>query len=101
MPTEQELNSANFEYDPEEDLPKLYRPVGCTACGNTGYKGRMAIHEVMTISEEIERLVAEHASAEEMGKVARSQGMRTLRQDGLMKVREGLTSIEEILRVVV
>ena len=101
VPTEQELNAARFEYDPEEDLPKLYRPVGCTACGNTGYKGRMAIHEVMTISEEIERLVAEHASAEEMGKVARDQGMRTLRQDGLMKVREGLTSIEEILRVVV
>lgn len=101
VPTEQELNAARFEYDPDEELPKLYRPVGCTACGKTGYKGRMAIHEVMTITEEIERLVAEHASAEEMGKVARSQGMRTLRQDGLMKVREGLTSIEEILRVVV
>ena len=100
-PTEHELDAARFEYDPEEELPKLYRPVGCTACGNTGYKGRMAIHEVMTITEEIERLVAEHASAEDMGKVAREQGMRTLRQDGLMKVREGHTSIEEILRVVV
>jgi type IV pilus assembly protein PilB len=100
-PTEQELNAAHFEYDPAEELPKLYRPVGCTACGNTGYKGRMAIHEVMTITEDIERLVAEQASAEEIGKVARSQGMKTLRQDGLEKVREGFTSIEEILRVVV
>jgi type IV pilus assembly protein PilB len=61
----------------------------------------MAVHEVMSASEEIERLVVEHASADEIGKVARSQGMSTLRDDGMEKVRMGLTSIEEILRVVV
>jgi type IV pilus assembly protein PilB len=101
VPSEEELIAAKFPYDPEADLPTLYRPVGCTTCGGTGYKGRMAIHEVMTISEDIERLVAERASSEEISKVARSQGMITLRQDGLEKVREGHTSIEEILRVVV
>ena len=101
VPTEEELIASRFPYDPEEELPRLYRPVGCTTCGNTGYKGRMAIHEVMTVTEEIERMVAEHASAEEMGKVARQQGMLTLRRDGLEKVKQGLTSIEEVLRVVV
>jgi type IV pilus assembly protein PilB len=101
VPTEDELIAAKLPYDPEAELPTLYRPVGCTSCGGTGYKGRMAIHEIMTVSEDIERLVAERASGEEIGKVARSQGMTTLRQDGLEKARQGLTSIEEVLRVVV
>jgi type IV pilus assembly protein PilB len=100
-PTAEELEAAKFPFDPEEDLPKLYRAKGCSACGNTGYRGRLAVHEIMTVTEEIERLVAENASAEEMGKVARQQGMLTLRQDGLEKAREGSTSIEEVLRVIV
>ena len=101
VPTEEELQSARFPYDPAEELPQLHKAVGCTSCGKTGYKGRMAVHEVMTVTEDIERLVAERASAEEIGKIARSQGMATLRDDGMEKVRLGLTSIEEILRVVV
>jgi type IV pilus assembly protein PilB len=99
-PTEDELKTARFPFDGKGPLPKLFRPTGCTTCGNTGYKGRMAIHEVMTVTEEIERMVAENASSEEMGRVARQQGMLTLREDGMEKVRQGLTSIEEILRVV-
>ena len=83
------------------DTVTLYRPVGCTACGKTGYKGRLAVHEVMTVTEEIERLVAEKASSDDIGRVAREQGMKTLREDGMQKVREGVTSIEEVLRVVV
>ena len=101
VPTEEELLAAKLEFDPQEELPTLYRAVGCSSCGKTGYKGRMAVHEVMTVTEDIERLVAERASAEEIGKIARSQGMLTLRQDGMEKVRQGSTSIEEILRVVV
>ncbi len=101
VPSEEELIASKFPYDPQEDLPTLYRPVGCTSCGGTGYKGRLAVHEIMTVTEDIERLVAERASAEEIGKIARSQGMLTLREDGLEKVRQGVTSIEEILRVVV
>ena len=101
VPTEEELVAAKLPFDPEEELPTLYRAVGCTSCGKTGYKGRMAVHEVMTVTEDVERLVAERASAEEIGKIARSQGMLTLRQDGMEKVRQGSTSIEEILRVIV
>jgi type IV pilus assembly protein PilB len=100
-PTEEELGTAGLLGAPDGERPTLYRAVGCSACGNTGYKGRMAVHEVMTVTEEIERLVVESASSEEMKKVAREQGMLTLREDGLEKVRAGQTSIEEILRVVV
>ncbi len=99
--TEQELMHAKFPYDPTQGLPTLYRPVGCTSCGSTGYKGRMALHEVMLVTEQIERMVTEHASSEEIARVARDQGMVTLRSDGLAKVRMGLTSIAEVLRVVV
>ena len=101
VPSEEELRTARFPWAPGEEPPKLHRPVGCSVCGNTGYKGRMAVHEVMTVTEEVERLVVERASSEAMAKVAREQGMKTLREDGMTKVAAGLTSVEEILRVVV
>lgn len=100
-PTEDELNAAGFAYEHVHEFPQLYRPVGCTACGGTGYRGRMALHEVMTVSEEIERLTVEHASSEAISKAAQAQGMELLRADGLEKVRMGRTSVEEVLRVVV
>jgi type IV pilus assembly protein PilB len=100
-PTVEELKAARFPWEEGKELPTLYRPKGCTACGQTGYKGRMALHEVMPVTEEIERLVAENASSDEIGKAARTQGMVTLREDGMAKVVSGLTSVEEILRVVV
>ena len=101
VPTIEELRKARFPIEGEEELPKLFRPVGCTSCGNTGYKGRMAIHEVMTVNEDIERMITEqHASSEDIGRLAVEQGMLTLREDGMQKVRMGLTSIEEIFRVV-
>ncbi len=102
LPTEEELLNARFPYDPDtEELPKLYRAVGCTSCGKTGYKGRMAVHEVMSVTEEIERATVERASADEISKIAASQGMAFLRDDGMEKVRQGLTSIEEVMRVIV
>lgn len=79
----------------------LFRAVGCTACGKTGYRGRMAVHEVMLMTEEIERLTAERRSSEEIAAVAREQGMWTLRQDGIEKVLAGKTAVEELLRVIV
>ena len=100
-PTAEELTTARFKFDPDDELPKLFRPVGCTSCGGTGYKGRLALHEVMTVTEDVERLVTEQASSEEIGKLARTQGMQLLRDDGMEKVRQGITSIEEVLRVVV
>jgi type IV pilus assembly protein PilB len=101
VPTENELTTAQVRFDPAEELPKLYRAAGCAACGNTGYKGRLALHEVMVVSEEVERLTVENASSETIKKVAIDQGMRTLREDGMEKVVLGATSIEEVLRVVV
>ena len=100
-PTPAELEAAGFPYDVDEPMPKLFRGVGCPSCGRTGYKGRMALHEVMNITEEIEKLTVENASSETIRKVALEQGMITLRADGMEKVRGGNTSIEEILRVVV
>ena len=100
-PTEQELVGAKFPWDPATPLPVLYKPAGCTACSKTGYKGRMALHEVMAVDEDIERLAVGRSSSDEMARVAQSKGMITLRNDGMEKVRQGLTSIEEILRVVV
>ncbi|HEV7848581.1 MAG TPA: ATPase, T2SS/T4P/T4SS family [Mycetocola sp.] len=81
--------------------PGIFKPVGCQQCSQTGYRGRLALHEVMTVTEEIERLAVARASSAEIGRVAREQGMLTLRQDGYTKATMGLTSLEEILRVVV
>jgi len=79
----------------------LHRAVGCARCNHTGYKGRMGIYEVMTVSEAIERLIVERKSADEITRVAEAEGMVTLRQDGLERVVQGVTSIEEISRVIV
>lgn len=81
--------------------PVLYRAVGCSACSRTGYRGRIAITEVMVVSEQIRRLAVEHTSSDATREVAVAEGMRTLRQDGFAKVGLGITSIEEVLRVVV
>ncbi|MEU4626930.1 ATPase, T2SS/T4P/T4SS family [Actinoplanes sp. NPDC023801] len=100
-PTEEEIIGARW---PLEDLafPEvLYRPVGCRNCANTGYKGRIAIHEVMPVSAEIESLTIRRAPAGEIREVALSQGMYDLRADGLAKAAGGLTSIREISRVAV
>jgi type IV pilus assembly protein PilB len=100
-PTRDSLRASRWPWPEDEDLPTLYRAVGCSNCSKTGYKGRLALHEVMAVSEDIERLAVERASADAIRTVACGQGMQTLRQDGLAKVLQGVTSIEEILRVVV
>ena len=101
VPSREMMTENRFTWSDDEALPTLYRPIGCSACSKTGYKGRLALHEVMAVSEDIERLAVEHASALTISKVALEQGMITLREDGLRKVKAGITSIEEILRVVV
>lgn len=95
----QELATLGF-IQPGQDNPTLFTAAGCTSCSNTGYRGRIALHEVMTVTEEIERLAVARASSTEIARVAVEQGMLTLREDGWAKVKMGLTSIEEILRVV-
>jgi type IV pilus assembly protein PilB len=95
------LERIGWEDGLEDGAPVLYRPVGCRTCSNTGYRGRIALNEVMPISEELQRLTVKRRSSEEMRNTAIEQGMRTLRQDGLAKVALGVTSIEEVLRVVI
>jgi type IV pilus assembly protein PilB len=78
---------------------KGYEPVGCVRCNNTGYRGRLGIYEVMPVSDELRRMMLESAGADEMRVKAREEGMRTLREDGLEKIRAGDTSVPEVLRV--
>jgi type IV pilus assembly protein PilB len=101
VPTPEALIQARYPWQDGDPLPTLYRPAGCSACSKTGYKGRLALHEVMAVTEQVERLAVERASAEAIGVVARQQGMAMLRDDGLEKVTAGVTSLEEIFRVVV
>jgi type IV pilus assembly protein PilB len=99
QPEPEELERIGFGWD-GPGLPTLYRPGGCSACSQTGYRGRMALHEVMDVSEEISRLAVARASTDEITRVAREHGMTSLKADGWQKVLRGRTSIEEILRVV-
>jgi len=79
----------------------LYHPKGCPRCNNTGYKGRVGLYEVMVVSEAVRRLTVERKSADEIGRVAQAEGMKSLRDDGIEKVLAGITSVEEIARVIV
>jgi type IV pilus assembly protein PilB len=99
QPSFEELQALRFA-EPGDPQPTLHKPVGCTSCSNTGYRGRIALHEVMPVTEDIERLAVARASSAEIARLAIEQGMSTLRQDGWAKAVMGLTSIDEILRVV-
>ncbi|WP_263730780.1 GspE/PulE family protein [Cellulomonas sp. SG140] len=99
-PSPEEMESARFPWMPGEPVPEIYRPVGCVSCSRTGYRGRLALHEVMRVTEDIERHAVSHSSSAEIAATARKQGMIALRDDGWHKVAMGQTSIEEILRVV-
>ena len=94
-----ELSAAQFEFPPGVD-PTFFEPVGCSSCAQTGYRGRLGLHEVMPMSEQIGQLAFQRASSDEVRRVAIDAGMRTLRQDGWLKVSQGLTTISEVLRVI-
>jgi type IV pilus assembly protein PilB len=100
-PTPAQLSEAGFPEAAWGGIKELFRPVGCATCAKTGFRGRIGVYEVMPVSEEIERLVVDRASSEEIRRSAEDAGMIALRRDGLEKVRHGITSIEEVLRVVV
>jgi type IV pilus assembly protein PilB len=84
----------------EEDAAsiKCYKGKGCPVCGNSGYKGRIGLYEVMALKDEIKELTLEGASSDEIKKTAVRLGMKTLRLSGLNKIRNGITSVEEIVR---
>ncbi len=98
-PKPEVLIEAGFSAD---NLPKtVFKAGGCKKCGGTGYRGRIGVHEVLMMTEEVSKLCVEGATAEDIRQVAIQQGMMTLRQDGLEKVRLGHTSIEEVVLVIV
>ena len=102
-PTQQELIASRWvEADaPESGELQFRRAVGCQACSGTGYRGRLAVQEVMPVTEEVERAILARASTEDIKRLAIFEGMTTLHRDGLRKAAMGLTSLEEILRVIV
>jgi len=77
---------------------QVYKGKGCPICNNTGYKGRIGLYEVMPMREEVKELVLSRASTSEIKKEAMRLGMKTLRQSGVMKIKDGVTTIEEVLR---
>ena len=83
----------------EDPITEVGRPVGCAACGNTGYRGRLAIYEVMVLDDEIRALIARRASGPEIEHAAVDAGMRTLRMAGARRVRDGLFGPDELIRV--
>ncbi len=102
QPSEAELIEAGWPMEQIDgtDWPVLYRHVGCGGCGKTGYRGRFALHEVMLVTEELEKLIIERRSTDDIRKVAIMEGMVPLRSDGLRKVALGMTGLEEVFRVV-
>ena len=100
-PTADQLGPVAWPVDHMEPPTQLWHPVGCRSCGQTGFKGRLAVTEVMPVSEDIEHLAVTRASASQIRKVAVAEGLVTLRIDGLRKAAEGLTTLEEVLRVTV
>jgi len=82
----------------EAESVVTYKGKGCTTCNNTGYKGRVALYEVMLVDDDVKALILEGASATEIKKKAVASGMKTLRMSGLTKLKDGVTTIEEILR---
>ncbi len=100
-PTRSELTAARWPYELVQAPAELWRPVGCRSCSNTGYRGRIALHEVMPVTEEIERLAVSHSSAHDVQRAAISEGMDMLRVDGMRKAAAGETSLQEVMRVAI
>jgi type IV pilus assembly protein PilB len=95
IPTEA-LKRAGFKDDDLDGTWQPFGPVGCDVCKNTGYKGRVGIYQVMPISEEMERIIMKNGTAIDLADQAGREGIKDLRQSGLIKVKKGLTSLEEI-----
>jgi type IV pilus assembly protein PilB len=94
-PTEEELKTIKTE-----EKIKLFKAVGCSRCGDSGYKGRIGVHEVLRPNDEIKTMINKVIPSEELKKVAVDNGMITLYEDAMSKVRQGISSLEEALRVV-
>ena len=93
------LLKAGFLESDFEDAWKPYRPVGCERCNGSGYKGRVGIYQVMPVSEETQKIILANGNAVQIAAQARAEGVRDLRRSGLVKVMQGVTTIEEVLGV--
>ena len=91
------LVEVGFSLEEAKQL-KTYKGSGCKTCNNTGYKGRVGLYEVMEVTDEIRELILIGASALELRKRAIEDGMITLRESGLQKIRNGITTLEEVVR---
>jgi len=87
------------EYFSKDTATTLYKGKGCEACGNTGYSGRIGIHELLVITPEMEELITARASSTDINDLARKQGMKLMFEDGLEKAKSGVTTVEELSRV--
>ncbi|HEY4375072.1 MAG TPA: type IV-A pilus assembly ATPase PilB [Burkholderiales bacterium] len=94
---EEALLEAGFNQEDLDGSWKPMKPVGCERCKGSGYKGRVGIYQVMPISEEIQRIILSHGTALDIADQAGREGVRSLRESGLVKVKQGLTSLEEVL----
>jgi general secretion pathway protein E len=94
VPTAQEKEI--FAREMSQELPAVYKGTGCHLCGNTGYRGRTGIFEMLVISDGIKKLLVNNASVSDIKNLAVSEGMLTMKRDGLVKVREGITTLEEV-----
>ncbi|MCJ7616995.1 MAG: type IV-A pilus assembly ATPase PilB [Desulfobacterales bacterium] len=92
-----ELEAMGFLKNEIPDL-KIYKPKGCPACKGTGYKGRLGLYELMEVTDEVAKAINANVPEDQLRKIAIQEGMATLREAGLTKIREGITSVEEILK---
>jgi type IV pilus assembly protein PilB len=100
-PTRAELTAARWPFDALGEPKQMWRAIGCRSCASTGYRGRIALHEVMPVTESVERLAVERASSHDIQRTAIAEGMDMLRTDGLRKAAAGETTLAEVLRVAV
>ncbi|MGH9115547.1 MAG: type II secretion system protein GspE, partial [Acidimicrobiales bacterium] len=103
VPEAPELRALGWDFERlggADEPITVFRAKGCGACGGTGFRGRFAVHEVLPVTEEVERMIVERGHSDDLRKIAIAQGMLTLRQAGMAEVAAGVTSIEEILRVI-
>jgi type IV pilus assembly protein PilB len=99
-PEAAELAGAGFPEGAWDGIEELFRPVGCQACSGTGFRGRIGVYEVMQVSETIERMTVELAPSDDVRRVAEREGMISMSECGLLRAADGVTSVEEVLRVV-
>jgi len=99
---EEDRSSKTQAFKEKMELPSdhpIFHAVGCHSCRQTGYRGRRGVFELMELDEEIRQLILRACSAGEIREIARRHGMRTLNEDGLRLIEEGITTLDEVLRV--